>query len=268
MIKRLLLIATMAVASMGSFAANLEGTWNVRNLNNIKNNGAAEQSKFDLGSNLFFGILGGTKTIQFKADGTFYGNDSVYGTYSYKGNQLILNRDAKLIKKFEDKMAALASTEEQKANIKENLQGYGSDTLNVSFTKSGNKALVENAQFPELMKMVPYSIAFTIDKQGTNGKNESLNQGKTLIGKTYKMTLMGMIEMRFTFKNGGKGTCETSVFGQSKSEDITYTTANNKLTIKSQSSPMEGEYIFNQDGFYFLMQKDDSTIAISFLEIK
>ena len=49
------------------------------------------------------GVLGSTDVIQFKEDGTFFCNDTLYGKYSFKDDNLVVTRDAELVKKLKEK---------------------------------------------------------------------------------------------------------------------------------------------------------------------
>lgn len=251
MIKKVFITVTLTLLSIASFAANLVGTWDIRNYNDM--------GKDSEKANLMFGILGESKSIEFKSNGTFYCNDTVYGTYTSKGTELILVRDQKLVEAFKEKLKEVADEEK-----KEFLNGYDCDSLKLSFTKEGNKALAEINQHKDVLKLLPFGIAFELTKQGTNGKNEDLNAGKTIIGK-YSLNIMGMMNMDCNFKKGGDVDMEVGMFGQSQKVKGKYAIKGKELSIiENGKESMKGEYIISSEGFYLMVKKDDKTIAMMF----
>ncbi|MBQ0028818.1 MAG: hypothetical protein KBT32_00080 [Bacteroidales bacterium] len=255
MIRKLILTASFAVLSFAGFAADLVGTWNVRNYYYLPK----ERSE---SVNLMFGILGGASSIQFKSDGTFFCNDTVSGTYQSKGEELVLVRDKEQVEAFKQKLDKVR--EEVGGQSDEDfIKGYACDSLRLTFTKEGNKALVECNQNKELLELLPISMIFELTKKDTNGKNENLNAGKTFLGK-YSVNAMGMVSINFDFKKNGLVDIEESLFGKTtkKATGKYVIKGDNLILYEGGKEYMKGEYVIGKNCLYLMVEKDGSIVAM------
>ncbi|MBP5457910.1 MAG: hypothetical protein J6Y37_15580 [Paludibacteraceae bacterium] len=252
--KAYLVVISVLLSLTSSFAAGIVGKWNVKNLNQLSSATAENY-------NLLFGILGGVETVEFKANGTFYANDSVYGKYSVKGSELVMQRDEALVaaakKKF---MAQLGDSKDSlSASVDEFMKGYDVDSLVFSFTKSGNTMLVEINQYMELMKLMPFAPLFLLDKQGA--AKEDWNQGVKLSG-TYSISLMGMMSMDYTFNPNGALTRSFSFFGKEQKEEGTYSVKNSVLTTKVKGKEESMPFYMGKNCLYMVITKDGDRVAM------
>lgn len=235
-----------ACVSSFSFAADLVGIWNVKMVDE-------SYSKLELNvfnSFLFVNPLCKADKIEFKADGSFFCNDSVYGTYSFNGDELLLRRAPAVLKKFERKLASLGCGESDLESI---MKFAACDTTVLSFSKSGNRALVEKKN----MFGSALTNAYFIDKQGADAQNESVELGKSIIGNWYCDALLGVME--YSFKpNGVLSTIVTlSASGFTEKDSYKYTFKDNYLKIYSGSKVSEeGQVYFGRKCLYFVKKGD------------
>lgn len=250
--KKLFLLLVFAV-SLNSVAADLTGSWNVRNMNEDKK---MKYKTFALG------VLGSADAIQFKDDGTFFCNDTLYGKYSFKGDELVITRDSGLVKKLKEKMASSVNL---RAAAMMSSNRFECDSFLVTFSRTGNKALVLSH-----LGFIPIAIAFTIDKQGTNGAGEDLNEGASLVGKKYEMKLgFKNSDIMFQFFPDGKLECDlSSSFYNERKVVGSYSLKGNKLTMSLEKELLEGECFFNQKGILLVADMDGSLIPMQMLEVR
>ena len=252
--KGYLLVISLFFSVLSSFAAGIEGKWNVKNLNNVA------EAKGEANS-IVFGILGGADVVEFKENGTFYANDTVYGKYSVKGSELVMKRDEALVAATKKKLEAESgdAKDSLSASFDEFLKGYAEDSLIFSFTKSGNTMLVEINQSMNLMKLMPFAPLFLLEKPGT--AKEDWNQGVKLSG-TYSVTMMGMMSMDYTFKPNGVLTRSVSFFGREQKEDGTYSLKNSVLTTKVKGKEESMPFYMGKNCLYLVISKDGSQVAM------
>ncbi|MCR5568594.1 MAG: hypothetical protein K6G31_04900 [Paludibacteraceae bacterium] len=254
--KKLFLFLVVAV-SLNSVAADLVGSWNVRNVGTIN-----EDERIKSVKTFVFGVLGSTDVIHFKDDGTFFCNDTLYGKYSFKGDNLVIFRDAELVKKQKEK-------KDSSINLREAAMMYPDrferDSFLVTFSKTGNRALLLS-HFGITPTFI--EVAFSIDKQGTNGAAEDLNEGASLIGKKYKMNFDEGTSIVFHFFPEDKYECVVSDASRKDEKRIgSYTLKGDKLTMFLGKEPWEGEIIFNQKGFILVTNIDGYYIPIQMSEV-
>ncbi|MCQ2199443.1 MAG: hypothetical protein MJZ19_06960 [Paludibacteraceae bacterium] len=243
-----------------SFAADIVGTWNVRNLSesmlevsvleDFYNMFADEYASSEYKADLLFGVLGTAKKVQFKSNGKFYVNDSVYGTYTFKNDELILKRDKKQVDAFEK---SIKKTLEQKNKPfdPEDKELFAVDSLLISFSKEGNKALVEYNMSLDELKFLTFSVVFVIDKEGTKGASENLNAGKSVEGR-WNMSLLGMVTYTYEFKKDGVLEIEQFDLLDSPSKKYSgkYSIDGNNITYMSDKNvnPKTGEFYVGKNG--------------------
>ncbi|MBR4840675.1 MAG: hypothetical protein IK005_09390 [Paludibacteraceae bacterium] len=249
--KAYLVVISVLLSLTSSFAAGIVGKWNVKNLNQFSSITAEKY-------NSLFGILGGVETVEFKANGTFYANDSVYGKYSVKGSELVMQRDEALVaaakKKF---MAQLGDSKDSlSASVDELMKDYEVDSLIFSFTKSGNKMLIETNQSMELMKLMPFAPLFLLDR------HDDWNQDVKLSG-TYSYSLAGMMSVDYTFKPNGILIRSVAAFGKkTKVEEGTYSVKNSVLTAKVKDKEQSVPFYMGKNCFYLVVSKDGDQIVL------
>ena len=247
---KLFLLLVLAV-SLNSVAVDLTGSWNVRNMNEDKK---MKYKTFALG------VLGSADAIQFKDDGTFFCNDTLYGKYSFKGDELVITRDSGLVKKLKEKMASSVNL---RAAAMMSPDRFERDSFLVTFSRTGNRALVLSH-----LGFIPIAIAFTIDKQGTNGAGEDLNEGASLVGRKFKMgTGLKNSYIVQHFLPDGKHECESFILGKEKKDVGSYTIKGNKLTMKLEGESLEGEFFFNQKGLLLVIDDDGLLMPTQLLEV-
>lgn len=250
------LIAIGVIFSVASsWAAGLEGKWNVKNLNQI----AAKEGKMDdMG---VLGILGVADEIEFKSNGTFYVNDSVYGKYSMKGDELVMTRDAALVESAKKKFMKELGDQKDSLSVAldEFMKGYAEDSLVISFTKLGNTALVEINQNMDIMKLMPFAPLNMLEKKGA--AKEDWNQGVTLSG-AYAATVMGMMSIVFDFKPKGVLEQTISFFGMDKKIQGTYSVKNSVLTTKLDGKEESYPFYMGKNCLYMVMEKEGSKVAV------
>lgn len=253
--KKLFLFLVVAV-SLNSVAADLVGSWNVRNVGNMNENVKPKSAK-----TFVLGVLGSADVIQFKDDGTFFCNDTLYGKYSFKDDNLVVTRDAELVKKLKEKKDSSLNIRVAAMMCPDRFER---DSFLVTFSKNGNRALV----LSHLGYLVV--VAFTIDKQGTNGAGEDLNEGASLVGKKYEMKLgFKNSDIMFQFFPDGKLECDlSSSFYNERKVVGSYSLKGNKLIMSLEKELLEGECFFNQKGILLVADMDGSLIPMQMLEVR
>lgn len=246
-----------------SFAADIVGTWNVRNLSesmleegvleDFYNMFADEYASSEYKADLLFGVLGTAKKVQFKSNGNFYVNDSVYGTYTFKNDELILKRDKKQVDAFEKSIKKTLEQQKKTFDI-EDKKLFAVDSLLISFSKKGNKALVEYNMSLEEIKLLPFSIGFILVKEGTNGASENLNEGKSVVGR-WTASVLGMVSIIYDFKKNGVLEIEQLDILNSPSKKYSgkYSINGNLITYKSDKDENEqiGEFFVGKNALMF-----------------
>lgn len=235
-----------------SFAADIVGTWRVQNLSESMLEEQALEQFFSLiadeyasseyKADLIFGVLGNAKQIQFKANGKFYCNESVYGTYTFKDDKLLLKRDKKLVESFEKSIKKTLELS-KKTFDKEDRDRFAIDSLLISFSKKGNKALVESNQSLEELVFFPFGVGFVLVKEGTQGASEDLNYGKSVIGR-WNLSLLGMVTLTYDFKEGGvlELTKTDIMTNNSESYSMTYSFKDDHIICSSDNDEGSKEY--------------------------
>lgn len=248
MMKKHLFTAFLSVYSLSAFSADLIGTWDIRNYNSS-------------GYGIAFGMLGEANSIQFKKNGTFFCNDSVSGTYVLKGDDLVLNRDQKHLKAFKKKYKD--ATEADKKD-------FLCDSLKISFTKEGNKALSELTQDKYgVWKDNVVGLIFELTKKGTNGKNEDLNEGKCVVGRW--RTSFDDKTVIFDLAANGVGVVEVS----SELEDNSmmspcYYKINGKhirLTCPDMGQIFNSEFIIGKNSIFILTDGNDEGAVVKLIKL-
>lgn len=252
MLKKNLFTALLSAFPLIGFSADLVGTWNIRNYNTVD-------------SDILFGILSEANSIQFKQNGTYYCNDSISGTYTMKGNDLVLKRNKKNAKSLEKKHGKATNAE---------MADYACDSLKLSFSKGGNKALTELDQnkYDGVINKdsMSYGIIFELTKQGTNGINEDLNAGKSVIGKwRYHDSAHFII---FDFKEDGVGemTLKTEFGDLSKTLPFKYEVEGNHITMTTQDERqvLDSEFVIGTNCIYIIDDSEGTSVALKYYKLQ
>lgn len=236
---------------VASFSAGIVGTWSVRDYNYFDNR--------EIRMVMFFGVLSEAESIRFDENGTFFCNDTVSGTYLFKDDELVLARDREQVKDFVEKYDWLASHE----------GSYACDTFRLTFTTQGNKVLCEMDKNNESVHTKDYNfgIIFELTKQGTNGMNEDLNEGKSVVGEWLDYN-EGRLVKSYVFREKGAAECVIFFFDEAQmSKKFKYEVNGNRISTKGKATGLlDGELVFGRNCIYVVTEKDGTKIALKYVK--
>lgn len=247
--KKTILSLVAALCFTGATAGNIVGKWKVNHLQEEK-----VSSRLNAVS-----ILGGANEIEFKLNGKFFANDTVYGTYKLVGDRLVLTRDQAFVNLFMDNVVtdqALVATLSDKGGpdvaadvliegeagagngavatrqddaitpeVVSELKAlaevaYANDTLSSQFGQRGNTLLLTNDD---------ESLYFELQRLGTMAEN--LSEDRTIVGSKWKMNVAGLYTKTLNFGNDGI-LRETQIGGMgTRMDNTSYVVEKDHITI-------------------------------------